>query len=107
MDPSALHERRGRVAGLTAAGESAGGRAADGGDVAGDGLGGWPAARGEPVRGAVDDLKAGVATYNIEMAARCDLVIALRDGHLASDVAIAGTDPARLLDRIGQLRPDS
>ena len=47
-----------------------------------------------------------IATHNVEVAACCDRVIALHDGHVASDDQVSGDDPAGLLDRIGQLRHD-
>ncbi|MBV9450250.1 MAG: ABC transporter ATP-binding protein [Streptosporangiaceae bacterium] len=47
-----------------------------------------------------------IATHDIEVAACCDRAIALHDGRVASDDQLDGKDPAGLLDRIGQLRPD-
>jgi len=45
-----------------------------------------------------------VATHNALIAARCDRVVRLLDGHVLDDVKVtAGTDPDELLQRIGRM----
>ena len=45
-----------------------------------------------------------VATHNALIAARCDRIVRLLDGHVLDDVEVAtGTDPDKLLQRIGRM----
>jgi putative ABC transport system ATP-binding protein len=47
-----------------------------------------------------------IATHNVEVAASCDRVLVMHDGHVVGDENVTASAAGLVLDRIGQLRHD-